>query len=255
MKEKVIGVGRKHVLIVDDDPEISRILNEAFQIELPCDITSVSTAAAAVEALSRTRFDLILLDLTLPDMSGIDVCKKARSEGITSPIICLTSRADVVDKIVGLETGADDYITKPFSPREVIARIKAVWRRGALEGAARADASGDSMQFGSLRIDVRTRRVFVGDQPIELSSTEFEILLFLASSPGKVFPREELLSEVLGYELNEYDQSITAHVSRIRSKIEPNPNRPTFIRTIRGVGYRFATIDELTSNARERGDA
>ncbi len=249
------AIPKKRVIIVDDDPEIVRILREAFEMELPCSLTSVMTASAALEEISQGRFDLILLDLTLPDMSGIDLCRSLRISGIDTPIICLTSRADVVDRIVGLETGADDYVTKPFSPREVIARIKAVWRRAAADQRSKASggSSSEPLEVGEIRIDTDARLVFISGKLIDLSRAEFDILLLFASNPGKVFPREKLLVDVLGYEISEYDQAITSHISRLRMKVEANIDEPVYIRTVRGVGYRFATLEELASSVRISG--
>lgn len=237
----------QRILVIDDDPEISRIISEVCALEFPSDVQAVVTGGDGIAMGAEEEHDLIILDLTLPDLSGLDVCKKLREQGVQTPIICLTSRAEPIDKIVGFENGADDYVTKPFDPRELVARMKAVQRRTELSVRKPVDEPAGSIECGELVIELDTHRLFLSGREVVLTRTEFLIVSLLAQNQGRVFPREELLQSVLGYSISEYDQSITSHICRIRAKIEKDPDRPVYIRTVRGVGYRFSTDEEIAS--------
>ena len=220
------------ILIVDDEPEILRLVRDyvgstGFE---------VTTATSGDEAVMRARTeppDLVVLDLGLPGLDGLDVARALRRDG-DLPIIMLTARADEADKVVGLELGADDYVTKPFSPRELVARIRAVLRRRAATG----DAS--IVHAGELTLDVARMRVTRAGEPIDLTATEFSLLVAMARQPGRVFTRSQLLDAIHGVSFESYERAIDAHVKNIRRKLEPEPHAPRFLLTVYGVGYRLA---------------
>ena len=203
---------------------------EGFQVLLARDgEAGIATAQTAAP-------DLILLDLMLPKVDGLTAFRQIRSES-SIPVIMLTARGEETDRIVGLETGADDYITKPFSPREVVARVKAVLRRA---GAAARSEPGDSIRFDGLLINPRTRSVQVSGRGVELTAKEFDLLCFLASNPGSVFTRAQLLDRVWDYQYAGDASTVTVHIRRLRTKIEADPDHPRHVKTVWGVGYKFA---------------
>lgn len=217
------------ILVVDDEPNITQLLKlylsrSGFQVE---------TAANGEEALRKTRAlrpDLIVLDLKLPDIDGLEVCRRVRAEGDT-PIIMLTARDEDIDKIVGLEMGADDYITKPFNPREVLARVRAVLRRS--EGRLRPDGP---MRLGDLVIDPGRREVFIGDQPVHLRAKEFDLLAALARNAGIVLDRDRLLNQVWGYDFSGDTRTVDVHIAWLRQKLAGSRVE---IHTVRGAGYKL----------------
>jgi DNA-binding response OmpR family regulator len=197
-------------------------------------VVRASTAADAL-ALARAKTPaLVVLDLGLPDLDGLDVTRELRRLGDT-PIVMLTARGDESDRIVGLELGADDYVVKPFSPKELVARVRAVLRRGE-----RAAPRAETVRALDVVIDVPRRRVTVGDRRVELTATEFALLETLAREPGRVFSRGQLLDAVHGVSFESYERAVDAHVKNLRKKIEPEPGPPRYIQTVHGVGYRFA---------------
>ena len=224
----------KRILIVDDEKQIMEVL----KMYLERDGFRVSTASDGTTALaaydSQTP-DLVLLDLMLPQIDGLEVFRRIRAKHST-PVIMLTARGEEIDRILGLELGADDYIVKPFSPREVVARVKTVLRRAA---GAREESTEKAVEVGELRIDPRTREVGIGARQIELTSKEFDLLYFLALHPGQVFTRAQLLDKVWGYEFFGDASTVTVHVRRLREKIEANPTEPRLVTTVWGVGYKF----------------
>jgi DNA-binding response OmpR family regulator len=181
--------------------------------------------------------DLIILDVNLPQMSGIEVCRRLRNEGSRVPIIMLTAKSDTIDKVVGLELGADDYVTKPFEVRELLARIGAHLRRSEISAQ---EAPKDRFEFPGLTIDLGRRQVFRDSEEVLLTLTEFNLLALLASRPGQVMSRGELLRRVWGYEVEIETRTVDAHVYRLRRKIEPDPEKPTYIHSVPGIGYRFS---------------
>jgi two-component system, OmpR family, alkaline phosphatase synthesis response regulator PhoP len=225
----------KTVLIVDDEAKILRLARDYLEHAG----FAVSTADAGKAALATARGakpDLIVLDLGLPDLDGLDVIRALRKES-NVPIIVLTARGDESDKLVGLELGADDYLTKPFSPKELVARVRAVLRRteNALSGP-----SSEVIRTAELTLDVPRMRVTLGQRPIELTPTEFQLLTALARQPGRIFTRAQLLDAVRGVAFESYERAIDAHVKNIRRKLEPNPREPRYVLTVYGVGYKFA---------------
>jgi DNA-binding response OmpR family regulator len=221
------------VLVVDDEPKIAQLARDylehaGFSVVLAGDGTS------AVQAASVRAPDLVVLDLGLPGIDGLEVMRRIRAAGPT-PIVVLSARDTELDKLLGLELGADDYVTKPFSPRELVARVRAVLRR-----AERSATPADRIAVGTLVLDVPRLRTTVDGRPIDLTATEFSILATMAHDPGRVFTRAQLLDAVHGVAFEAYERAIDAHVKNIRRKLEPDPARPRYLLTVYGVGYRIA---------------
>jgi len=225
----------KQILIIEDDAEIIKLL----EIHLTDLIYKTSKAMDGSEGLKMALekdYDLILLDLTLPSMDGVEICKKLRAKKNT-PIIMLTAKSEEIDRVLGLEIGADDYITKPFSIRELLARIKAVMRRANTQPADEENSS--AIAFEGLFIDVDKRKVVLDDKKVELSPKEFELLVLMASNPGRNYTRTELLNIIWGYNFDGYEHTVNSHINRLRAKIESDMANPTYILTTWGVGYKF----------------
>jgi DNA-binding response OmpR family regulator len=184
-------------------------------------------------------YDLLILDLMLPDLEGLEVCRRLRIEKVDIPIIMLTARSEEIDKVLGLESGADDYITKPFSVREFIARVKAVLRRTDRSGPSTQSGAEQEISFGSLTIDRQKRSVSLNGERIELTPKEYDLLLLLASNPGRSYTREQLLNTIWGSQFEGYEHTVNSHINRLRAKIETDANEANYILTTWGVGYRF----------------
>jgi len=229
------------ILVVEDDPAIVAFLVPALERE-GFEVQVVHDGAAALDRVARVPPELMLLDLLLPGVNGLDVCRAVRGHKPYIPIIMLTALSEEVDKVVGLELGADDYITKPFSMRELIARVRAVLRRNREHGAT---ALHDEIQIEQLTIDCDSRIVTVAGRRIELTPKEFDLLATLAADRGRVFGREMLLERVWGYDYMGESRTVDVHVQRIRHKIEPDPDQPRYLLTVRGIGYRFAAEEDL----------
>jgi DNA-binding response OmpR family regulator len=222
------------ILVVDDEPEIVRLVRDYLEHGGFAVITAAD-GPTALRAARTQRPDLVILDLGLPGLDGLDVTRTLRQDG-SVPIVMLTARGDESDKLVGLELGADDYLTKPFSPKELVARGRAVLRRSAA-----AATPADVVVVGDdLRLDARRMQTTVGGRDIELTATEFELLLTMARQPGRVFTRAQLLDAIHGVAVESYERAIDAHVKNIRRKIEPAPHAPRYLKTVFGVGYRIA---------------
>lgn len=217
------------ILVVDDDPAISEMLTIVLSAE-GFDTVAVTDGALAVETAEREQPDLILLDLMLPGMNGIDICRAIRQDSAV-PIIMLTAKTDTVDVVLGLESGADDYVNKPFKAKELVARIRARLRRTD-------DEPTETLEVGDLTIDVPGHTVKRGDEEISLTPLEFDLLLELARKPQQVFTREELLGKVWGYRHASDTRLVNVHVQRLRAKIEKDPENPQIVLTVRGVGYK-----------------
>jgi len=228
------------LLVVEDDQNISTAISEYFS-RAGYNVKTVEDGLSGVKAALDDRPDAVVLDLMLPKMDGLAVCKELREKISYLPILMLTAKDDVVDKVLGLEMGADDYITKPFSLRELEARIKTVLRRSH-NAVAAADGFGSEAPItrGKLRIDAEKREVSIGDRAVELTPKEFDLLKLFASNPGRVFPRKYLLEKIWDYSYEGYDRTIDSHINRLRAKIEDNPENPQMVLTVWGIGYKFS---------------
>jgi DNA-binding response OmpR family regulator len=227
------------VLIIEDDVEIVHLL-EIHLKDLNCAVHAANRGDAGLTKAIELIPDLIILDIMLPGIDGIAVCQKIRAHNIKSPIIMLTAKAEEIDKVLGLEIGADDYLTKPFSVREFIARVKAVFRREEMVTTSKQTLENkNASQFGNLSIDIDMRKVLVNGTKVDLSPKEFELLVLLSSNPGKSYDRSKLLNLIWGYEFKGYEHTVNSHINRLRAKIEPDMGHPTYILTTWGVGYKF----------------
>ncbi|MGI8558462.1 MAG: response regulator [Solirubrobacteraceae bacterium] len=225
---------RGSVLVVDDEPTIAEVLSRYLQ-RAGYDVRIAADGAAALARAGESRPDLVVLDLMLPGINGLEVMRRMRGAGIERiAIILLTAKGEESDRIVGLRLGADDYMVKPFSPGELVARVDAVLRR--VDTAPSAEAA---FEFDGLSIDPASRRVTAGDKEAALTQREFDLLLFFARNPGRAFTRHELIDRVWRYSFYTDTSTVTVHVRRLRAKIEPDPERPRFLETVWGVGYRF----------------
>jgi two-component system, OmpR family, alkaline phosphatase synthesis response regulator PhoP len=229
------------ILVIEDDENITTAINEYFT-RAGYEVRTTEDGLTGVHAALQNHPDAIVLDLMLPKMDGLEVCRELREKAPYIPILMLTAKDDVVDKVLGLEMGADDYITKPFSLRELEARIKSVLRR-TRRPTTNEESDEAPITRGRLRIDPAKREVSIGDKNIDLTPKEFELLKLFASNPGRVFPRKYLLEKIWDYSYEGYDRTIDSHINRLRAKIEENPENPQMVLTIWGVGYKFT--DEL----------
>lgn len=232
------GERQNTLLVIEDDENISTAISEYFS-RVGYTVKTADDGLAGVQAAIDSRPDAIVLDLMLPKMDGLAVCREIREKAPYIPILMLTAKDDVVDKVLGLEMGADDYITKPFSLRELEARIKSVLRRARNVGRTEGGESEAPIVRGRLRIDPAKREVTVGDREIELTPKEFELLRLFASNPGRVFPRKYLLEKIWDYSYEGYDRTIDSHINRLRAKIEENAENPQLVLTVWGIGYKF----------------
>ena len=239
-EEKIEAGERKlKLLIIEDDEKILEAITEYFS-RTGYTVQTAEDGLSGVQAALNDRPDAIVLDLMLPKMDGLAVCRELREKAPYIPILMLTAKDDVVDKVLGLEMGADDYITKPFSLRELEARIKSVLRR--VRQSSRTESPGEEAPIlrGRLRIDPAKREVTIGDRLVELTPKEFELLRLFASNPGRVFPRKYLLEKIWDYSYEGYDRTIDSHINRLRAKIEENPENPQMVLTVWGIGYKFS---------------
>lgn len=227
----------KKILLVEDDPEIAEMLNLHFDSSL-YNLTSSFTGKDALGKISNEIYDLIILDIQLPGSNGLEICKKLRENDSQTPVLMLTSRSEESDKVLALELGADDYITKPFGILELLARIKALLRRGEMHLINNEQQTNDII-CKDLYIDKNKKKASIKGKRLELTAKEFDLLVLLAGNPGKSFTRQELLKSVWGLAFAGYEHTITAHINRLRIKIETNLNHPEYILTSWGTGYRF----------------
>lgn len=221
------------VLIVEDDPAILQILADNLKFE-KYDVLTAMDGESAYRIHQTQRPDLLILDLMLPRMSGLELCRKLRSEGVQTPILMLTARSEESDRVLGLDLGADDYVTKPFSVLELMARIRALLRR-----ASSVAEQPSILKFGQVEVDFRSYTARHRGTPVEMTRKEFDVLRFLASRKGNVVTRDELLNEVWGMESFPVTRTVDNHIAGLRSKLEANPSKPVFIQTVHGVGYKF----------------
>ena len=221
------------ILIVDDEPELVRVVRSYLE-KAGFQVSAAYRGDEGLQAFRTIRPDLVILDLNLPGMDGLDVAREIRRLGQT-PILMLTARVEEADRLVGLELGADDYVVKPFSPREVVARVRAILRRS--QGGA---APVEVIRIAGLEIDIVRHTVRCGGKPLDLTPTEFSLLAVLAGQPGRVFTRMQLLEAAQGNAFEGYERTIDVHVKNLRAKVEPDPKRPALILTVFGIGYKFA---------------
>jgi two-component system, OmpR family, alkaline phosphatase synthesis response regulator PhoP len=235
------------ILVVEDNKDLLNLL----EINLKDQGYRVLTAENGISALDIYHTQspsLILLDVMLPKLDGFEVCKRIRNENRAVPILMLTAKAEEVDKVLGLELGADDYMTKPFSIRELLARVKAIFRRMDINEELN-DKVDKRLEFDSLIVNTEKRKVTLNGETIELTSKEYDLLMLFFTNPGKAYSREELLNIVWGYSYDGYSHTVNSHINRLRSKIEDDPSAPHYIRTVWGVGYRFADKEESRNYA------
>ena len=234
----------KKVLIIEDDPDIADLL-ELHLKDLDLNLDRAEDGEYGLQKALQSDYELVILDLMLPKLNGLDVCKKIREQKKSLPILMLTAKSEEFDKVLGLELGADDYMTKPFSIRELMARIKAIIRRvnAVIEDQVSSDVK--ELIFGPLIVNLEKRKVILTGKNIELTAKEFDLLALFASNPGKAYTRENLLNIVWGYQFSGYEHTVNSHINRLRAKIEKDPAQPLFIRTVWGVGYKFAEHEDL----------
>jgi DNA-binding response OmpR family regulator len=232
------GERKISLLVVEDDENISSAISEYFS-RAGYNVKTVEDGLMGVKTALDDPPDAVVLDLMLPKMDGLAVCRELREKVNYLPILMLTAKDDVVDKVLGLEMGADDYITKPFSLRELEARIKSVLRRSRTPNADGAKDEAPIIR-GRLRIDPARREVTIGDRQVDLTPKEFDLLKLFAANPGRVFPRKYLLEKIWDYSYEGYDRTIDSHINRLRAKIEENPENPQMVLTVWGIGYKFS---------------
>lgn len=231
------------ILLVEDDPDIAKLVRMHVEQE-GLELTHAPDGEAGLElALSKT-FRAVILDWKLPKMDGLEVCRRIRERDKALPIIMLTSRDAEIDKILGLEIGADDYVTKPFSPRELLARIRAMLRRSS-EMRESSSAVGDELSFGPLTINIAKHTVTKNGAELSLTAKEFDLLAYFASHPGRAFTRSQLLQAVWEYDADGYEPVVTTYINRLRTKIEDNSSAPVFVKTVQGLGYKFVEKAEF----------
>lgn len=223
----------KKILIIEDDPAIRTGLTETFTTE-GYNVSDAETGTKGFELAGKHDFDLIVLDLILPGKDGIEICKDLRSDGVKTPIIMVTSRKEEIDKILGLEIGADDYVTKPFSIRELLARVKALIRRSTYE-----PGDIEEVAFANLKIDFKKQEMLKGENPVRLSATEYRILHYFIDHEGEVISRDKFLDEVWGYDSYPTTRTVDNYILSLRKKIEDDPAKPKHLLTIHKVGYKF----------------
>lgn len=231
----------RNILIIEDDLSIVELVTIHLK-DIHCQTTKSNTGFEGLSLASKNKYDLIILDIMLPDIDGIEICKQIRASKNFTPIMMLTARSEEIDKIIGLETGADDYLTKPFSIREFIARVKAIIRRSEID-TNENNISNEILSYDQLSIDPQKRKVILDKTKIELTPKEFDLLYLFMSNPGKSYSRENLLNQVWGYEFSGYEHTVNSHINRLRTKIETDLAEPKYILTTWGVGYRFT--DEM----------
>jgi DNA-binding response OmpR family regulator len=232
------------ILIVEDDAKIAELLTMHLS-EMGFDLVHAKDGLEGVEKFQKRDYALVILDIMLPKLDGFEVAKEIRTRNRHTPILMLTSKSEELDKVLGLELGADDYLTKPFSIRELLARVKAIFRRiRADQEIASKEDTAIELNFGELQISREKHRVEVGGLRVDLTSKEFDLLVQLASNPGRVYTRQELLDLVWGYRFSGYEHTVNSHINRLRSKIEKNPSKPEYIKTVWGVGYSFAERED-----------
>lgn len=226
----------KQILVVEDDLDINKLIAMNLK-DLNHDVDTCDNGRRGLEMANSGQYDLMVLDLMLPEMDGLEICRNLRAANVLTPILMLTARDSEADRVVGLEMGADDYLTKPFSVRELQARVKAMLRR--MDMLNKSEPQSDEIVVDDLVINAGRRKVVLNNQEIELTSTEFDLLIYMVRQPGMVFSRAQLLDNVWGYQHSGYEHTVNSHINRLRNKLEQDPSKPEYILTVWGVGYKF----------------
>ena len=226
--------------MVEDDPDLAELVSLQLQ-DILCDVTCIANGREALARATQESFDMLILDIMLPEVDGLEICRTVRGTNRQIPILMLTAKSSELDRVLGLELGADDYMTKPFSTLELVARVKALLRRARIsEESESTDEAEKTIDFKSLSLDIENRRVFIDKQEVELTPKEFDLLHHFVINPGRVFSRMQLLDKVWGYSYEGYHHTVNSHINRLRTKIEKDPHEPEYILTRWGVGYEFA---------------
>ena len=237
----------KNILVIEDNEDIARLV----MVNLSSKQMHVDHAGDGATGLDRaltSKYDLLILDLMLPEIDGLDICRTLRREKVFTPVLMLTARTSELDRVLGLEVGADDYLTKPFSVPELVARVNAILRRTDQYQPSTTAQAGHPLRFGELYVDPDTRQVLLGDKPIELTAKEFGLLWHFVSHPGRVFTRGQLLDSGWGYGHAGYEHTVNSHINRLRAKIEADPAKPRYVITAWGVGYKFSGNEAREGN-------
>jgi DNA-binding response OmpR family regulator len=232
-----------NVLVIEDQEDIGELVKLHLK-DIDCRVKLAFDGLAGLAEAQAKSYDLIILDVMLPGIDGLDICKRLRAKSNYTPILMLTSKSSELDRVLGLELGADDYLTKPFSVIELTARVKAIFRRVSAITAGATNASS-RIQAGDLSIDAERRAVILRGTPIDLTAKEFDLLLHLAQNPGRVYSREQLLDFVWGYNHSGYEHTVNSHINRLRAKVETDPTNPRYVLTVWGVGYKFVDPESL----------
>jgi DNA-binding response OmpR family regulator len=236
---------KKSALVIEDDKQIIELITMHLK-DLGFEVDHALRGPEGADRALEKVYDIIVLDLMLPELDGFEICKRIREQNKQTPILMLTARSEELDKVLGLELGADDYITKPFGVRELIARVKALMRRVDVNRAAVKDEMQmNILQFDALTINLKNRTVAIDERLIELTRREFDLLELLASNPGQAFSRQQLLEMVWGYQFDGYNHTVNTHINRLRAKIEADPSNPKYVQTVWGHGYRFTHAKEF----------
>lgn len=230
---------KRNILVVEDEKDLARLLEIHLQ-DLGAEVEVARDGTAGLKAALSRAWDLVILDIMLPGTDGLELCRRIRQRDQYIPVLMLTARGSELDRVVGLEIGADDYVTKPFSIRELMARVKGIFRRSDAVGSRDDFPAAEPIRAGGLEIDGEKREVIVDGKRVELTAKEYDLLEQLARHPGRVYSRAQLLELVWGYTYDGYEHTLVSHVNRLRGKIEKEPSRPRYVVTVRGVGYKFA---------------
>ena len=234
---------RRNVLVVEDHKEIADLVALHLQ-DIACDVTVAYDGIVGLAAVESKPFDLVVLDIMLPGFDGLEILKKMRAKAIYTPVLMLTSKSSEIDRVLGLELGADDYVTKPFSVTELIARVKAIFRRVDALSQPAPPAASRRIQVGALAIEPDKRVVTLAGKEIDLTAKEFDLLLCFAQNPGRVFTRAQLLDKVWGYSHSGYEHTVNSHINRLRTKVEADLANPRYVLTVWSVGYKFTELDK-----------
>jgi two-component system OmpR family response regulator len=237
---------RRRILVVEDHHEIAHLL-ELHLSDLGCEVDLVDDGAEGLFRAREGQYDLVILDIMLPGLDGLDVCRRLRAQMNYVPILMLTAKSAELDRVAGLDVGADDYLTKPFSIRELLARVRALFRRVDALSRATPEDNSEALRVEDLEIDPNKRKVLLSGQEVQLTAREFELLLHFARHPGRVYTRAQLLDMVWGYGHDGYEHTVNSHINRLRAKIEKEPAQPRYILTVWGVGYKFRDPTAVTS--------